>query len=102
MEITLDSKDLFANISVNENNSTLPSTAITLYEVLTFMLGFVLANIIIIANCVTLIAIIKVEVLWEKYAVIVGSYCLADMLVGVTILYISATQLILETSTNFI
>ena len=46
-------------------------------------MGLILALCIIIINSVTIIAIIKVDLLWEKYAILVGSYSAADTLVGV-------------------
>ena len=59
-------------------------------------IGFILALCIIIANSVTIIAIIKVDLLWEKYAILVGSYSAADTLVGVANIITLVKDIVLQ------
>ena len=75
---TMDLKNI-SNVpleSVTENLSNAPSNALQL------TLNLVLGLTIIILNLFTLYAIIKSENLREKYALLIGSLCIADVLLG--------------------
>ena len=64
------------------SNISILDTSLDSVSIIAVPLGILLGLAIIIANLITITAIIKVDILWEKYAVLVGSYSAADILVG--------------------
>ena len=85
------------NNTFRESNNTLdPWHSIDGIDIFTMTSASLLGLVIIITNSITLTAIIKVEILWEKYAILVGSYCVADILVGITIIIYTAKKLFLN------